>query len=347
MNLRKGVVGVTVSAVLAAGLSAGVAAADESYQPTLLGNADYTNYIDLRNDIYVDGMTYVGPISSQNADRLAATAALGNQFGSQEEGSYALCVINKLDQAITKLGIKASDETSFTDLGLAADIAPGDEACWWYTQEYRDYAVTNRSNKEYVTPVTYTFQATLADGATAEFHDVNLKGVLSLALCFSDTYDVNFVERTTVTNHTPDPTVLYEYNRARGFAADSDTKYTPEEFAYHVNSAVRMDDRQITESRGGGWDESVPLWSDVAYAPDFGVYVPLYGEPSEDYTDGTYDYLFWNPNLITWRVSNGDAGTWKQAGEVEGAGEYGTDSAGEVDYHPGMAEGDWNYTDGE
>ena len=347
MNLRKGVVGLAASTAVVVGLTAGLAFADESYKPTMLGNPDYTNYIDVRNGIYVDGMTYVGPMSAQNADMLTETAALPLQMGAQQDDAYALRVINKLDQAVTKLSLMATDEAAPVDLGLPSDLAAGDAACWWYVQEYRDQPVTNRSGMEYVTPVNYLVQATLADGSVVEFHDVNLKGVLTLALCHSDAYGIDYVERTTLTNHTPDPTLLYEYNRVRGYADDSPETYTPEEFSYHVNSAVRMDDRQITESRGGGWDANVPLWSEVSYAPDFGVYVPLYGEPSEGYTDGTYDYLFWNPTLMTWRVSNGDAGTWKQAGEVEGAGEYGTDTTNEVDYHPGMAEGDWVYSAGE
>lgn len=347
MNLRKGAVGVAVSVALVAGLSASVAFADEDYKPTTLGNSDYTNYTDLRNDIYVDGMTYVGSISSQNADTIDETAALSNQFGDQNESSYALRVINKLDQAITKLAIKGSDETSFTDLGLKSNLEPGGEACWWYTQQYRETTITNRSGKEYTTPVTYTIQATLADGTTIDFHEVNMNGVLTLALRYSDDYKVNYVERTTITNHTPDPTLVYEYNLARGYSDDSDTKYTADEMAYHVYSAVRMDDRMFTESRGSGWDADVPDWSDVAYAPDFGVYVPLYGEPNEDYTDGTYNHLLWNAKNIVWRVTNGDAGTWHQAGSVDGAGEYGTDTNNEVDYHPGMEQGDWTYTAGE
>lgn len=347
MNLRKGAAGAAVSVALVCGLSVNVAVADENYKPTTLGNTDYTNYVDLRNDIYVDGMTYVGSISAQNSDTIDETSALSNQFGEQSESSYALRVTNKLEQAISALAIKGSDETSFTDLGLNNNIESGEEACWWYTQQYRETSITNRSKTEYTTPVTYTIQAKLADGSTIDFHEVNMTGVLTLTLRYSDEYKVNYVERTTVTNHTPDPTLLYEYNLSRGYADDSDTKYSPEEMAYHVYSAVRMDDRMITESRGGGWDASVPNWSDVSYAPDFGVYVPLYGEPNEDYTNGTYSHLLWNAKNITWRVTNGDAGVWHEAGDVEGAGEYGTDTNNEVDYHPGMEEGDWTYTSGE
>jgi hypothetical protein len=347
MDLRKGAVGVAVSVAMVTGLSTGIAVADENYKPTTLGNADYTNYTDLRNDIYVDGMNYVGSISNQNSDTLDATSALASQFGEQTSDAYALRVTNKLDQTITKLAIKASDESSFTDLGLGGNLDTGDEACWWYTQEYRETSITNRSGMEYTTPVTYTLQATLSNGDKVEFHEVNLKGVLTLAFCYSDDYEVNYVERTTITNHTPDPTLYYEYNLSRGSAADSDTTYTADEMAYHVYSAARMDNRQITESRGGGWDEGVPVWSDVDYAPDFGVFVPLYGEPNEDYTDGTYNHLLWNAKNIIWRVSNGDAGVWHEVGDVDGAGDYGTDTNNEVDYHPGMEEGDWTYTSGE
>ncbi|MBQ6585447.1 MAG: hypothetical protein IJH83_01405 [Coriobacteriales bacterium] len=349
MNLRKGVVGAAISVAMIAGLGAALAYADESYKATTLGNPDYTNYVDLRNDIYVDGMNYVGSIGSQNADTVDAAAALTNQFGTQGEDAYALTVINKLDQPITKLEIKPLGQTSFTDLGLTSSIAAGDKACWWYTQEYDEVEVTNRAGKTYVMPINYTFQATLADGTVAVFHDVNMKGVLSLGFRYSADYEVFYVERTTVTNHTPDPTLYYEYNLARGFSDESDEVYTAEEFNYHVNSSVRLANRMFTASRSDGtiWEVAVPNWEDVDYSPDFGVYVPLYGEPSQDYTDGTYEHVYWNPQLIIWRITNGDAGVWGEAGEVAGAGEYGGNIETIVDYHPGMAEGDWTYTAGE
>lgn len=347
MDLRKGIGGFAASAVLASGLTMGVAFADEDYQPTTLGNPDYTNYVDLRNDIYVDGMTYVGSMSAQNDDYLNETAALANQIGSQSGDAYALRFTNKLSQGITKLEVKACDESSYTSLDLSGSLAAGDSACWWYTQEYREYTVTNRVGKSYLNPVNYTFRATLADGSVAEFHNVNMSGVLSVAFCYSDDYEVDFVERTTVTNHTPDPNLVYEYNLARGFSDDTDETYTFDEFNYHVNSAARMGNRQITESRGGGWDADVPEWNDVEYSPDFGVYVPLYGEPSGTYTNDTYAHLYWNPQLIKWRQTNGDAGVWGEAGDVSGAGEFGGADDALVDYHPGMAQGDWNYTKGE
>lgn len=353
MNLRKGIAGVGLAVALGASLAVPAFAA-EDYVPTTLGNPDYTNYTDLRNGIYVDGMTYVGPISAQNTDTMDAAAALPNQFGAKTDASYALTVTNKLGQAITKIAMRADSESSYTDLGLASPIAAGEAACWWYTQEYREYTVTNTSGVSYVSPVNYYFQVTLADGSMFEVHAVNMKGVLTLSFCYSEAYGVYYVERTTITNHTPDPTLYYEYNLMQGVAADSDYIYTPEEFNYHVNSAVRMGDREITASRGGGWDTAVNTWhaqnKDFDYSPDFGVYVQLYGEPSQAYTDGTYAHLYWNARLIQWRVTNGDAGPWGEAGPVEGAGEYGSDEAdieGHTDYHPGMADGDWTFTDGE
>lgn len=347
MNLRKGVAGFATSALLASGLMAGVAFADESYQPTTLGNSSYTNHIDLRNDIYVDGMNYVGSMSAQNSDYLDETAALSHQIGTQGENAYALRLTNKLSQGITKLEVKGCDQSAYTELALGGSFAAGEEACWWYTQEYREYNITNKAGIAYTTPVNYTFKATLADGSVAYFHDVNMNGVQSIAFRYSDAYGVYYVERMTITNHTPDPNLLYEYNLARGFADDSDETYSEAEFNYHVNSAARMDNLQFTASRGAGFDNAVPKWSDVAYAPDFGVYVPLYGEPSGSYTNGTYAHLYWNPQLIKWRQTNGDAGEWGSAGAVEGAGEYGGAVENLVDYHPGMEQGNWNYTNGE
>ena len=348
MNLRKGAAGVVASVVLVSGIVAGIAFADENYQPTLLGNSSYSNHVDLKNDIYVDGINYVGAMSGQNSDYLDETASLSNQIGSQAGDAYALRVINKLSANITTLEVMGDDQTSYTKLELGSSIAAGEEACWWYAQEYREYKITNQSGKEYTTPANTTFRATLDNGSTVIFHNVNMNGVLSLAFCYSDDYGVNFVERTTLTNHTPDPTVYYEYNLLRGYSDDTDTTYTAKEFNYHVNSAVRMGDRMFTESRGSGWEVGLPEnWESVDYSPDFGVYVPLYGEPSGEYTDGTYAYLYWNPQLILWRQTNGDAGTWGQAGEVSGAGEYGTEEEELVDYHPGMDEGDWTYTSGE
>ncbi len=350
MNLRKGAFSLATAALLATVLGAGVAFADESYTPTTLGNPDYTNYVDLRNGIYVDGMEYVGSMSQQNVDTLEAAAALPNQFGQQGGTAYALTVINKLDQNITKLAVKELGQSSFTDLGLSSPIsANGGMACWWYTQTYKEVNVTNQAGITRVMPVTYTYQATLADGTVVEFHDVNMKGVLTLAFRYSDEYEVNYVERTTITNHTPDPTLLYEYNLSRGYADDTDKVYTAEEFNYHVNSAIGMGTRMYTASRSYGptWEVGVPKWSDVDYSPDFGVYVPLYGEPSGDAFNASYEHVFWNRLLVQWRETNGDAGTWGEAGDVEGAGEYGGNLDERYDIHPGMDDGDWWYTSGE
>lgn len=353
MNVKRGALALGLSVVLGAACAMAAYAADD-YQPTTLGNPDYTNYIDPRNDITVEGMTYIGPISAQNVDTMDAAAALPNQFGTKTDKAYPLTVTNKLGVAITKIAMRADDQAAYTDLGLASPIASGAAACWWYTQEYREYTVTNMADVSYVTPVNYYFLVTCADGSTFEVHAINLKGVLTLAFCWSDDYQVHFVERTTITNHTPDPNLLYEFNLARGYADDTPMVYTAEEFNYHVNSAIRMDVRMITEARGGGWDDAIMGWhmegKDFDYSPDFGVYVQLYGEPSQAYTDGTYAHLYWNARLIQWRETNGDAGDWGEAGPVAGAGEYGTPEdqiVGHKDYHPGMADGDWTYTQGE
>ncbi len=348
MSLKKGALSLATVALLATVMGAGLAFADEDYTPTTLGNPDYDNQVDLVNGVYVSGIDYTDSMSQQNVDTLEAAAALSNQFGTEGGDAYALTVINKLDQDIVKLEAKELGESDYTDLGLTSAIeANGGEACWWYTQTYTEVSVTNRSGDTYVMPTTTTYRATLEDGTTVEFHDVNMKGVLTLAFLYSDEYDVNYVERTTVTNHTPDPTLYYETNLARGYADDSEETYTAEEFNYHVNSAVRMGDLQITESRGGGWDSNLPDLEDLDYILDFGVYTPLYGEPSGDYTDGTYEYLYWNRHSIVWRQTNGDAGTEGEAEDVEGAGEYGGDLDERVDIHPGMEDGDWWYTDGE
>ena len=69
MKLRRGIATVGLSVVLGMGFTA-LAFAAEDYVPTTLGNPDYTNYTDLRNDIYVDGMYFVGPMSAQKFSKL-------------------------------------------------------------------------------------------------------------------------------------------------------------------------------------------------------------------------------------------------------------------------------------
>ncbi|ACV21668.1 Uncharacterised protein [Slackia heliotrinireducens] len=340
MGLKKGVASVALAATVAACLGVTAVYATDDYVPTTLGNSAYTNQVDPTNDVIVAGVKYVGSISSQNAESTAEGAGLDIAIGEATDTTTPVVLTNKTGQDITGFSYRISTETSFPANMLGSAIAADAQACWNLDEgAYDEYETTNANGITVVKPVSYTIQATLSDGSTAEFHDVNMNGVKTLSLCYSQEYSVYFVERTTITNHTPDPTLYYEVSLA-GEDANAD------ELDFHVNSSGRMNaDKQITAIRGGGWDEGVPSLDELIDIPDYGVYVPLYGEPSLEYTDGLYEGLYWNADLLPWRGTNGVAGTWNEAEPPENAGEYGGTEDPKVDYHPGMDEGDWQYVE--
>lgn len=291
---KKGVAGaaVTMAVVVGVGAGAGLAIADDSYAPTVLGNDAYTNQVDVRNDYTVEAVNYTSPISDQNSESVADARALSTVIGQESDDASPIIVTNSLGKEIKELSIRTSDEASYPSNMMSGTLSDGGQAVWYLTYDYAEQDYTNSVGATYKMPVNYLIKATLADGTTAEFHNVNMNGVRTLNLCYSDDYGVNYVERTTITNHTPDPNLYYEANLA-SYANGID------EFNYHVNSGGALTERMITESRGGAWRYAGhdPL-PDIE---DYGIDTPLLGEPSGDYTDDLYNSLYWNADGLTWR----------------------------------------------
>lgn len=282
------------AAALVAGLTAGAAnASDSNYVPTLLGNDSYTNQADARNDYVVEGIEYTSPISSQNADTVASAKSLGVTMGDASDAALPIVVENNLDQAVTSISWRTSSTDEFVDLKLSGTLESGAQACWYYEPAYAEQQFENELGSSYVMPQNYTLRAVLADGATAEFHDINLNGVRTVTMCYSPDYDVNYVERTTITNHTPDPNLYYEATLA-GYDGDAFT------LNYHVNSSASMNGRMFTASRGSAWEtgEHTPTQT----IEDFGIVPPLYGYFSSDFNDGFFDISRWNSDDLTWRL---------------------------------------------
>ncbi len=298
MEPKKGVVGLACAAVVATsmGALAGVCYADADYAPTVLGNSAYSNQVDKINDYTVHGIDYTSSIANQNADTVAQARALAVTMGTDAQTASPIVVTNSLGQDIVGLSYKAQADEKFPASLLSGTLSKGESACWFYEYDYTEQKMTNQAGVVVSMPQTYSLQATLADGTTAEFHDINMNGVRTLNLCYSDTYGVNYVERTTVTNHTPDPNLYYEVNRA---AYDGDAQ----EFNYHVNSAGRMGDLMYTEARGDGWQVGHEPLQDIE---DFGIEPPLVGYYESDFNDGVLGPLAWNGDRLTWRLFNNE-----------------------------------------
>ena len=261
------------------------------YEPTTVGN-DYPNYIDERNDIVVEGMKAVMPISQQNTENLESAKALDVKIDAETDGCTAILVTNMTGKDISEFKVKTNSEPYSQNL-LSGELAVDGQACWYFTfPGYTTHEYTNTTGVTYTVPDNYTIQVKFADGSTGEFHNLNMNGVRTVNLCWSDAYKVYFVERTTITNHTPDPNLYYEVNRDEGEEGGGDA------LDFHVNSAARMGDRQITESRGGGWEMSHEPSQEL---DNYSLALPLYGEPSDDYTDGVYEDLYWNAEELRWR----------------------------------------------
>lgn len=289
-------VGVPVALAVGLAASAGVAYASADYAPTTLGNPAYSNHVDTRNDYGVAGIDYTAAISKQNQDTAAAAQSASAVIGTQAEGVVPILVTNDLGADVTAFAVRSVDTESFSGNLLNGTIASGGQACWWFVYDYAEVSHTNNTGKELVMPVNYTIEVTLSDGTTAQFHDLNMNGVRTLTLCHSDAYGVYFAERTTVTNHTPDPNLYYEVNLA-------ETDMDPAEFDYHVNSAGRMDNLMYTASRGKGWELDRPSLQEIT---DFGIELPLYGTPEGEAFDDVYQDVRWNADGLAWRDYNND-----------------------------------------
>lgn len=233
----KAVAGATVAAALAVSMGAGAAiAADTSYAPTTLGNSAYTNQVDARNDCTVQAMRYTLSISHQNADTVAEAQGLSAQIGSASGDVSPIVVTNSLGKDVKEFTFRTSDTSSYPGKQLSGTLSDGQSAGWAFVYDYGERTYTNQAGKTISMPKNYLMQVTFADGTTAEFHNVNMNGVRTLNLCYSADYGVYYVERTTITNHTPDPNLCYEANLAAYEGGE-------DEFDYHVNSGGRMGDR--------------------------------------------------------------------------------------------------------
>lgn len=295
MNKKgKTAAGVSVAAMLAVSMGAGAAvAADAGYAPTTLGNSAYTNQVDSRNDYTVQAVRYTSSISSQNADSVAQAQAFSTQIGSAAGDASPVAVTNSLGKDVLEFTFRTSDAQSYPGNQLSSMLADGESAGWAFTYEYGERSCTNSAGKTISMPKNYLIQVTFADGTTAEFHNVNMNGVRTLNLCYSADYGVYYVERTTITNHTPDPNLYYEANLA-AYEGGGD------EFDYHVNSAGRMGELMYTAARSNG-----PVWSlehkvsqDI---PDTGIVPELHGESEGDGITDVYRGLYWNSDDLTWR----------------------------------------------
>lgn len=288
----KAVAGATVAAALAVSMGAGAAiAADTSYAPTTLGNSAYTNQVDARNDYTVQAMRYTSSISHQNADTVAEAQGLSAQIGSASGDVSPIVVTNSLGKDVKEFTFRTSDTSSYPGNQLSGTLADGQSAGWAFAYDYGERTYTNQAGKTISMPKNYLMQVTFADGTTAEFHNVNMNGVRTLNLCYSADYGVYYVERTTITNHTPDPNLYYEANLAAYEGGE-------DEFDYHVNSGGRMGDLMYTESRGFPWDLAHEVSQDI---PDMGIVPPLHGESEGDGITAVYQDLYWNSDDSTWR----------------------------------------------
>lgn len=288
--------GVAVAAALAVSAAGGVglsfAATGQDYAPTLLGNSAYTNQTDERNAYTVEAMNYLGPISSQNSDAAEEARAAAVQIGTASDDATPITVTNSLGKAVKEFTFRTSAESSYPSNQMSGQLAAGETAGWNFVYDYTEYDYTNEAGVTSAVPINYLMQVTFDDGTTAEFHNVNMNGVRTINLCYSEDYGVYYVERTTITNHTPDPNLYYETNLAAYEGPD-------EEFDYHVNSAGAMGERMITESRGGDWRYAGH--DPLPEIEDFGADIPLHGESDGDYADGLYEDLYWNADDLTWR----------------------------------------------
>ena len=298
MKVKKGALGPVIAVVLVASLGAftsiGLADTDyhADYAPTTLGN-DYDNYIDTVNDYVIEGIDAAMPISQQNTENLETAKGLSISMGTESDEATAIILTNKTGKDIEELAVKITSDKDYPSNMLSAALPDDGQACWYFTfPGYQTHEYTNESGVTIVMPENYTLRAKFSDGTQGVFHNVNMNGVRTLTLNYSPTYKVYFVERTTITNHTPDPNLYYEINMAEGEEGGGDA------LNYHVNSSGRMGDRMITENRGGGWELS---HEPTQTLENYALALPLYGEPSGEYTNGVYESLYWNAEELRWR----------------------------------------------
>ncbi len=302
MNRKRGAWGIVMACALTVGVGAFATTAfavDEqySYEPTVQGNSAYSgNLVDEADGYGVEGNEYTNSISQQNAEEVAATKALGTTIGSASDDASPVRVTNNTGKTIKELALRTSNQTAYGLNQLSASLNQGDAACWFYAYNYQEQSYTNSTGITIQEPVNTCLKVTFSDGTTGEFHNINMNAVRTIELCYSPDYSVYYVQRTTITNHTPDPNLYYETNLASYTGGEA-------EFNYHVDSGGRMGALAITASRGGGWDVGHDPLQEIT---DYKVELPLYGTPYGSYTKGLYDALHWNSDSLTWREWGGD-----------------------------------------
>lgn len=308
MNVRRGALGTTCALAMAASLGAfaatgwaDVSPATYDYEPTLLGNSSYTNQDDARNAFTVEGTGYLSAIASQNADTVAEARSQKLTIGQDGEGVSPILVMNNTGKEIVGFTYKDTNDSSYQANLLPSAFEDGAKLGWFWKTVYDEARFENSAGASYVMPVNYTFELTFSDGETAELHNVNLNGVRTLEFCYSADYDVFYLNRTTITNHTPNRSLYYEVSLREDVESGA---YTAEQIDQHINSSAALGTRMFTEARGQAWMHAghgaLPTFE------DYGSETMLPGEPTGDFATAIYQELYWNSDNLIWRGWNND-----------------------------------------
>lgn len=276
----------TAAVTLAASIGAfGATAYASDYQPAT-ADSRYANVVDARNDLGVAAINLTCSNGQANAQAIAQAQGL-DAIGATDADASPILFTNGLDKAITELSVKAPGDVDFSGNVLSQAMQPGDALCWMWKY---DGALTDHVNawgQSFKMTPTYTFKATLADGTQAVLHNVNMNGVRTLAVKHSTDYGVYFVERTTITNHTPDPNLFYEISYAEQGANE-------ETVNQWFNGAAYQGDASSAPAA------SSPQYTGAAY-DSLAARTTLCGVPSEnDALRKAYEGLNWNGNGVAW-----------------------------------------------
>lgn len=273
----------TALAVGAGAFGASAYAAD--YQPATADDR-YDNVLDARNAIGIAGIDLACSNGQANADAVAAAVRL-DAIGQAGDKTSPIVFTNGLDQTIVSLSVRASGDADFGGNVLPGKLASGDALCWNWAYDGKLTDHENKWGQSFKMTPTYTFRATLADGSEAVFHMVNMNGVRTVDFKHSDSYGVYFVERTTVTNHTPDPNLFYEVQ----YAAEGADEETVNQWINGASYQGAADEPQAFSS---------PQYTGAAY-DSLAASINLYGVPCEnDKLYQVYEPISWNRDGLTW-----------------------------------------------
>ena len=274
------------AAALATGAGAfGASAYAADYQPST-ADSRYGNVLDVRNGIGISGIDLACSNGEANARTVAAASEL-DAIGTAGDQTSPIVFANGLDQAITSLSVKASGDADFGSNVLSGALQPGDSLCWNWVYDGKLTDHENKWSQSFKMTPTYTFRATLSDGTQATFHTVNMNGVRTVDFKHSDSYGVYYVERTTITNHTPDPNLYYEVQ----YAAEGADEETVNQW---INGSAYQGD--ATEDMAF----SSPQYTGATY-DSLAASINLYGVPCEnDKLYQVYEPISWNRDDLVW-----------------------------------------------